>query len=163
MEDIYMDYIKAGFGGNGGGTCFAPDTPVLMKGGKLKKIKDIVKGEYVVGYDFDLGKSVALEVLKVTGTPHENIYYLNESIEVTGEHPFYPKANNPVKLKDFSSDVKTILGDTDGDANTLEETEVKSIEEVKPKELYYDLKFELVHNYFVSDGAGNLYLVRECD
>lgn len=163
MVDIRYAFFKGGFGGDGGGMCFAPDTLVLMKNGELKKIVDIVKGDFVVGYDFELGKSVSIEVLKATGTPHENIYLLNSSIEATGEHPFYPKENDPVKLKNFSDDVKALLGDTDGDTNTLEEVDVRSIEKVEPKELYYDLKFESVHTYFVSDSAGNLYLVRECE
>jgi hypothetical protein len=144
------------------GVCFAPDTLVVMGDGSLKKIKDIENGDSVMGYDFGIGRSVAFEVLSVTATPHENIYILNESIEVTGEHPFYPEAGESVKVKDFAGMVTTVLGDSDGNTNTLEGIEVKNIKSVEPGGLYYDLRLEEIHTYFVADDEGNLYLVGEC-
>ena len=44
------------------GKCFARDTPILMKNGKVKMIQDIKIGEFVLGDDNIVGKQVRMLV-----------------------------------------------------------------------------------------------------
>ena len=57
-------------------------------------------------------------------------------------------------------DVGSLLGDTDGNANTLEKVYVTRIDTVSFCEEYYDLKFSQIHTFFIVDDGGNRYLVK---
>ncbi len=141
---------------------FASNTPVVMADKSLKEIKDISEGEKVMGYDLRRGKSIALEVIKCVCIFCENNFLLNESIKANCKQPFYSTTWYPFKSRCILDDPKTLLGDIDGDLNTLEEIDIKNIEEIAQCDFYYDLKFTNTHTYFVVDKSGDHYLVRTC-
>lgn len=163
-ESKYEDQKTCFFigGNNASPIYFAHNTPVVMADNSLKEIKNIKMGEKVIGYDLRKGSSMAVEVIKCVSRSCEKNFMLNESIKANCNRPFYPAKWYPFKSRCIFDDTKTLLGDSDGDLNTLEEIDIRKIEEITKCELYYDLKFARTHTYFVADNSGNHYLVRTC-
>jgi hypothetical protein len=141
---------------------FAPHTSVVMADKSLKEIQDIATGDKVMGYDLRMGRSRSVEVLKCISTLCENNFLLNGSVGVNSKQPFYTVKAYPFRLRSIPEEAKALLGDSDGDINTLEEIEIKSRERVTGCEAYYDLKLRDAYTYFVADERGNYYLVKTC-
>lgn len=101
--------------------CFSPETPVLLKNGETKKMKNVKLGDILVN------GSEVLGCLKLKGNainPYYKIWSneLKNYIHVTGEHHIYPFSDknsiehkrdlkNYVKVQDYEKAKKTNLFD----------------------------------------------------
>jgi len=139
---------------------FAAGTQVLMADGSSRDICVVEKGDKVIGYDFFRDKSVDLEVARRASITCETCLLVNGSIRVNCRCPFYPAVGGRIIHRKASMDVGSLLGDTDGNANTLEKVYVTRIDTVSFCEEYYDLKFSQIHTFFIVDDGGNRYLVK---
>ena len=139
---------------------FAARTPVLMADGSLKEICIVEKGDKVMGYDLYRNKPIDLEVGRRTSKSCETCLLVNGSIRVNCSRPFYPAAGSGISYGNVSANVGLLLGDSDGNVNTLEKIVVTRIDTVSLCDQYYDLKFSRTHTYFVVDDGGNRYLVK---
>jgi hypothetical protein len=157
--------------------CFAPDTVVLMADGSTKAIKDIVNGDSVMSYDKDNDKASKSEIVETETAEAESYYVINGGIEVTGEHFFYVRDEGPfattisgfsdekvlfIKEVERFNDAITLVGDTDGDLDTLEDIPLETHKLVKESGTFNSIKAEPYNNYFVKDEDGRLYLVKCC-
>ena len=157
--------------------CFAPDTIVLMADGSTKMIKDIAEGDFVMSYDKDNDKASKSEIVETETAEAQSYYIINGGIEVTGEHFFYVRDEGSfaTTLSGFSdkkvlfikeverfNDAITLVGDTDGDLDTLEDILLETHKLVKKQATFRSIKAEPYNNYFVKDADGKLYLVKCC-
>ena len=72
-------------------TCFTGDTLITMADGSEKLIKDVCKGDVILSWGFE-GNTPTLNV--VVGTwegPHDDLFFINGVVHVTGEHPFWTR------------------------------------------------------------------------
>ncbi len=71
--------------------CFTKDTQILMADGNEKQIQDIGAGEEILAWDFEKQKEVPAKVTDTWAGLHDDLYIINDEIEVTSEHPFWTK------------------------------------------------------------------------
>jgi hypothetical protein len=75
----------------GGRRSFSGDTPVLLPGGKHKKIKDLHVGDEVIASDPQTGKQGTRKITAVW-VHHDDLYTLTingKTLTVTEDHPFW--------------------------------------------------------------------------
>ncbi|MGE5041334.1 MAG: Ig-like domain-containing protein [Candidatus Levyibacteriota bacterium] len=148
---ISIDRINAntnlGSKGGSGGGCFTGDTPVLMKGGVSKNMKDIKVGDVVLTRESENSpKLVEAKVLQTFKHVVDSYLILNGELKVTPIH------------KMFVNHTWTIAGNirvgdwlVDKDNHMVQ---VFSKELVKGKFDVYNLTTETYHTYF----AGGIYV-----
>jgi hypothetical protein len=81
-----------GSGTEGGGTCFAAGTLILMTDKSLRPIESVKIGDRVWSYDFHQSAFVRTKVKKIfkhRADETSGYYVINESLRVTGEHLLY--------------------------------------------------------------------------
>ncbi|MBU0757110.1 MAG: hypothetical protein KKF44_03515 [Nanoarchaeota archaeon] len=70
-------------------SCFTAGTEITLADGTTKNIEDIQVGDEVLSYDVENDVQVAVEIGGTWSGPHDDMYIVNEYIEVTSEHPFW--------------------------------------------------------------------------
>lgn len=74
----------------GPSSCFPGGTMVTMGDGSRKDIVDVVIGDEVLTYNFEMKNHEIQEVYEIENPVREGVYIFNDgSIKVTDEHPFY--------------------------------------------------------------------------
>ena len=123
--------------------CFEAGTLILMES-DYKKIEDIKIGDYVYSYNEETKKSELKKVLKIFVNITEKIYRItidNETIGVTGEHPFYVKGEwKEAKNLKLNDEIFSYFGN-EGKVIKIS-IEVKNIQ-------VYNFEVEDNHNYYI--------------
>ena len=110
-------------------------------------IRDIKEGQFVMSYNFKLGKLKMRRVLKkfVEPMPSEMIK-INNNLVVTFDHPFYELGNGkyiPARLLRLGHKLFTRT-------NSIEVIERLELIRTKGEDFVYSLKVEELHNYFAN-------------
>lgn len=145
---ISIDRINAntnlGAKGGSGGGCFTGDTPILMKGGIYKNIKDIKVGDIVLTRESEnSSKLVEAKVTKTFKHIVDQYLILNGQLRVTPVHKMYINGKWII-----AGEIQ--IGDSmiDKDNHSVR---VFSIEQVKGTFDVYNLETEKHHTYFARD------------
>jgi len=84
--------------------CFPTGTEILMADDGNKNIEDVEVGDLVMSWDFDNNEKSEGLVVGLWNGEHDDLYIINDEIEVTSEHPFYSqkgwKSIEPKKTKE---------------------------------------------------------------
>ena len=162
-----------GGGGGGGGGCFVEGTPVVMADGSLKAIETVTAGESVKSFSHS---SLSLEedawitwttpeigtgtfgtstVETVTDAhAHDNYYWINYNLKVTGEHPmlaFKDAVFKFVRAEDLVVGDHLVLED-----GTREE--IFAMPNVQVACVTHNMDVEDQDTYVVKGGNGNGYI-----
>lgn len=145
---ISIDRINAntnlGAKGGSGGGCFTGDTPILMKGGIYKNIKDIKVGDIVLTRESEnSSKLVEAKVTKTFKHIVDQYLILNGELRVTPVHKMYINGKWII-----AGEIQ--VGDSMIDKNN-HSARVFSIEQVKGTFDVYNLETEKYHTYFARD------------
>ena len=140
-------------GGGNGGSCFAPDTLVLMADGAVRQIIDIRVGDKVKAYDESKGMVVDAVVIGTKQGETGRYYLINNSIKVAPPHPFYTADNQWIRIKDLKG------GETVRISSSF--SKIKSIEVVNNIQKIYNIIIKDHHNFFVSGSGTEFFLVKE--
>lgn len=74
-------------------SCLPAGTKILMADNSYKNIEDVQIGDYVIGYDTDLGRQEPAEVLNIVSPFREHMCEISfvggASLQITNEHPIY--------------------------------------------------------------------------
>jgi hypothetical protein len=141
-----------GDGGDGGGDgCFAYDTQILMADSSRKPIIDLRAGDQVQAYDTETGTVVVREVTDTYRADQNHYYLINGELKITGTHPFFTVQGEWVKAADLKTGDRIVSGE-----GTVE---IVSVERVKHDHRVYNFSVADSHNYFVSAGGEDWYLV----
>lgn len=151
LLSISIDRVNAntnlGAKGGSGGGCFTGDTPILMKGGMYKNIKDIKIGDVVLTRknenSSDLGEGKVTKTFKHTV---DRYLIINGELQVTPVHKMYVNGQWMI-----AGEIE--VGDSlvDKDNHTVR---VFSIEQVAGSFEVYNLEVEKYRTYF----AGDIYV-----
>jgi len=144
--------VKPGVGGDGGGTCFAAETLILMADDTRKRIIDVKKGDRVKAYNEKTGRIETRKVTLSEDGRHDDYYLINGTLKATPPHPFYTMDRGWVGLDNLKAGDR--IKSPDG------ENEIFSIVKVAQPLKIYNIRVETRENFFVSgDGAG-FFLVK---
>ena len=97
-QDLGCKKFVCFHGPNGCGKCFAPETEILMYDGTIKRIKDIIVGDYVMGEDSKPKKVIETHI--GNGKMYKIIPSKGDPYIVNGEHQLVLKRTG--NIKDFS-------------------------------------------------------------
>lgn len=131
-----------------GGGCFLEGTLVTTPNGKVA-IETLKEGDEVISYNEKTGLQEVSKIGSIDILSRESYYIINNSIKVTGEHPFYTNRgieqvknfDNAHRLINFDGEEVQILSYTRVDENVT----VYNLLNVEPNNNYYANDF-LVHN-----------------
>lgn len=93
--------------------CFAKGTMVQMADGSEKPIENIIVGDKVLTYNFELGEAETAKVEATVSAKHHNLVRLdigNKQIKVTNDHPFYVEGKGWCSVNGFANSVTSYLG-----------------------------------------------------
>jgi hypothetical protein len=79
------------------GGCFLGNAKILAPSGD-KSIADLRPGDRIIGYNFDARRTEVEKIGKIEVIRSPDYYRINESIEVTGTHPFYVKTSTKTSI-----------------------------------------------------------------
>lgn len=139
---------------SGGLACFTGDTKVLTPSG-LVDIKDIKEGDIVVSVNM---RNEAIEnksVSRLISHEETEIYTIttdNDTIKVTGDHPFMTKEYGRVIAKTLKKDFTLLDKDK-------KEHKIKKIKKEKINDTVYEIAVADNHTYFV--GESNIQVFNE--
>lgn len=126
--------------------CFTAGTKVMTDKGE-KSIEEIEIGDLVLSKDESTGevayKTVEWLYRRQVDETY-NIYFDDEVVTTTDEHPFWVKGEGWVKSKDL------VIGDKLVNSNGLE-VEIKDIKIKQEKVVVYNFKVKDFHSYFVTN------------
>ena len=85
---------------SGGGGCFLAGTPITMADGRQRPIEEVKVGDWVRAFD-ETTKTLQKDQVKETFIREADSYFIiNNTLKVTGEHPFYAKSQRDEVLSD---------------------------------------------------------------
>ena len=138
--------------------CFAEGTPVAMADGTYKAIDKIAVGDKVLARNPSAGERGQIEAKTVTGRfVHVHpatvllTFHSGETIEMTGEHPFYVQGEGfvPAGRLAIGNAIVTRAGPPDA---------LVSIKRSDTPKTVYNIEVEGDHTYFVGNKDGGLWV-----
>lgn len=125
--------------------CFEAGTLVHLADGSLQPIEKIAVGDKVWAYDLNEKKKKPSRVFRTLNSTKSEIYMLRiaeETLSVTGEHPFYVVGSGWTPVKNLQVGMELL--NVNGHIHHIEQIDVKN-EEVE----VYNISVEDLRNYFV--------------
>jgi intein/homing endonuclease len=71
--------------------CLIAGTKIRMAGGALKNVEDVVKGDFLTGYDATSLNAVFVQVQTLKPNRWDEYYVINGRLKITYEHPVMVK------------------------------------------------------------------------
>lgn len=140
-----------GDGGGGDGGCFTYDTHILMADSSRKRIIDLRAGDTVQAYDTETGNVVVREVTDTYRADQDHYYLINGELKITGTHPLFTVQGEWANAGDLKPGDKIVSGKGS--------IEIVSVQRVEHDHRVYNFRVADSHNYFVSAGGKDWYLV----
>ena len=132
-------------GSSGGKVCFSGDTLVWTSEGD-KKIKDMQIGDRVMSINIEKDIIEPREITKLVNHKEEEILVIttkDDTIKVTGSHPFYEKKKGKVNARTL--EVGDELMDDKFGLHKITKIETKAFNDT-----VYEIVVDSTHNYFIS-------------
>ena len=132
-------------GSSGGKACFSGDTLVWTSEGD-KKIKDMQIGDRVMSINIEKDIIEPREITKLVNHKEEEILVIttkDDTIKVTGSHPFYEKKKGKVNARTL--EVGDELMDDKFGLHKITKIETKAFNDT-----VYEIVVDSTHNYFIS-------------
>ena len=133
----------------GASTCFVKGTLVYGMN-EFKQIENIKVGDTVYSYNIEKNKVELSKVIKTFNRDSQGIYEIiagKETINVTGEHPFYVLGRGWIKTKDLQ------FGYFLKSSYSKEAIKISGIKELSKAATVYNIEVDCNHNYFVTSST----------
>jgi Pretoxin HINT domain len=152
---------SGGRGGRVGGSrirplkCFTGDTNVVMADGTRRPISLLREGEKVLSFDLLSNVDVPAVVTDIHRSTSRSHLVLNDTIKVTGKHPFAVGMDVWKRAEQLGSGDR-IIGRKGKDLR------VRSVRAIARPESVFNLSVDEPNNFYVSDGKDSYLVHNKC-